>query len=199
MKIEMEQIYFFCAVFGSLFVIAQFALTLFAGFGMEDPGADPVFSDGGDLETDHSGIDFFRVLSIRTVAAGIAFFGLAGMAGTKSAMGRGLVFAIAAVCGLTALVIVYFLYRLISHFRSDGSVSESTLPGSEGNVYVRIPPKRSGSGKVIVNQQGRSMEYEAFSDTERELVAGEPIVVKEVLSSTQVLIEPRATEHSAAD
>lgn len=193
----MEHIYFFCAVFGSLFVIAQFILTLFAGFGMDDAGADSDFSDGGDVETDHSGADFFRVLSIRTVTAGITFFGLTGMAGTKLEMRQGIVFAIAAVCGLIALVIVYFLYRLISHFRSDGSVSDSTLPGSEGNVYVRIPPRRSGSGKVIVNQQGRSMEYEAFSDFERELAAGEPIVVKEVLSSTQVLIEPRAADKPA--
>lgn len=192
----MEHIYFFCAVFGSLFVVAQFILTLFAGFGADDAGADSELSDGGDVETGHSGADFFRVLSIRTVTAGIAFFGLIGMAGTKLEMRQSAVFVLAAVCGLVALVIVYFLYRLISHFRSDGSVSESTLPGSEGNVYVRIPPKRSGSGKVIVNQQGRSMEYEAFSDSERELAAGEPIVVKEVLSSTQVLIEPRSADNS---
>jgi hypothetical protein len=33
------------------------------------------------------------------------------------------------------------------------------------------------------------MEYEAFSDADQELKAGEPVVVKEVLAPNQVLVE----------
>lgn len=212
----MDKLYFFCAVFGSLFVLAQFFLTLFAGFGAEDAGdfedafggtdgmdgtsgvdstdiagtsvLDP--SQNGQTGESGSGIPFIKLLSIRTVTAGIAFFGLAGMAGLKGGLGAGVTFAVASVCGLTALILVYSLYKFISSFRYNGAVNSSSLPGSEGNVYVRIPPKRSGSGKVIVNHQGRSMEYDALSDEENELASGLPIVVKKVLSSTQVLVAP---------
>ena len=185
----MEKIYYFCAVFGSLFVVAQLFLTLFAGLGMEDATSDSVDTDG-EIVTDHAGYDFLRVLSLRTVTAGLAFFGLSGMAGTKSDIAAGTVFAIAVLCGLVALFVVFLLYRLISSLRSNGAVTLETLPGSKGNVYIKIPPKRSGSGKVIVNHQGRTMEYEAFSDSEKELKTGTPIIVRESLGPNQVLIEP---------
>lgn len=184
----MEKIYYFCAVFGSLFVVAQLCLTLFAGLGMEDVASDSVDTDVADT-ADHAGYDFLRILSLRTVTASLAFFGLAGMAGTKSGIGMRTVFLIAVLCGLVALFVVFFLYRLISSFKSNGAVIPETLPNSKGNVYVRIPPKRSGSGKVIVNHQERSMEYEAFSDSEEELPAGTPIIVKEILGPNQVLVE----------
>ena len=184
----MEKIYYFCAVFGSLFVVAQLFLTLFAGLGGGDVGSDSVDTDAVDVG-DHAGYDFIRILSLRTVTAGLAFFGLAGMAGTQSRIGSEIVFIVAALCGLAAIVVVFFLYRLISSLKSNGAVMPETLPNSKGNVYVKIPPKRSGSGKVIVNQQDRSMEYEAFSDCETELPAGTPIVVKENLGPNQVLVE----------
>lgn len=184
----MEKIYYFCAVFGSLFVVAQLFLTLFAGLGMEDAASDSIDSDT-EISSDHAGYDFLRILSLRTVTAGLAFFGLAGMAGTRSDISKGTVFTIAAFSGLAALFVVFFLYRLISSLRSNGAVTAETLPGSRGNVYIKIPPKRSGSGKVIVNHQGRSMEYEAFSDGVEELKAGTPIIVKKSLGPNQVLIE----------
>lgn len=184
----MERIYFFCAVFGSLFVVAQLFLTLFAGLGMEDVAPDSVDTDATDV-ADHAGYDFLRILSLRTVTAGLAFFGLVGMAGIKSGIGSSVVFVIAAFCGLVAIFVVFFLYRLISSFKSNGAVIPETLPNSKGNVYVKIPPKRSGSGKVIVNHQERSMEYEAFSDSESELSAGTPIIVKKSLGPNQVLVE----------
>ena len=238
----MEKLYFFCAAFGSLFVVAQFFLTLFAGVGAEDAGdaagdmgdvsgaggVDSDFSggdagsdvdggglDGGDADgaAGHgaesagatpadpsqngtvgeagSGVLFLKLLSIRTVTAGIAFFGLAGMAGFEAKLHQGLTFAIAVACGLTALVLVYLLYKFISSFRDNGAVTSASLPGAQGSVYIRIPPRRSGSGKVIVNQQDRSMEYEAFTDSEVPLVSGTPVTVRKVLSPTQVLVDPK--------
>ncbi len=188
----MEQLYFFCAVFGSLFVVAQFFLTLFAGFGIEDSASDvpdTEFSDGDIIPADHSGYDFLRILSLRTVTAGIAFFGLAGMAAAKSQIGKGTALAIAVASGLTALLLVFFLYRMISSLKSNGAVTLSSLPGSKGNVYLKVAAKRSAAGKVIVNHQGRSMEYEAFTDADDDLKTGEPIFVKEVIAPNQVLVE----------
>lgn len=194
----MEKIYYFCAVFGSLFVVAQLFLTLFAGLGAEDAATDSVDTDG-EIVTDHGGYDFLRVLSIRTVTAGLAFFGLAGMAGTKSQISAITVFVIAIFSGLLALFVVFLLYRLISSLKSNGAVTIETLPGSKGNVHVKVPPKRSGSGKVIVNHQERSMEYEAFTDCDEELRAGTPILVKESLGPNQVLIDIYVPSEEEAD
>ena len=188
----MENIYYFCAVFGSLFVVVQFILTLFTGFGTDDAdiaGTDDIPSDG-DFETDHSdaGISFFRLLSLRTVTAGIAFFGLIGMGATKGGLTPLLAFLAAFLAGFAALILVYILYRFINAFRYNGAVNSDTLPGSAGNVYLRIPAKREGAGKVLVNHQGRSMEYEAYTDEENELKSGTPITVQKILAPNQVLV-----------
>lgn len=207
----MEKIYFFCAVFGSIFIVVQFFLTLVSGWGFEDTGdmssdfdsgsdaggmEDVSNADGTDennLTTNGSGISFLRVLSIRTVTAAVAFFGLTGMASLKGGLHRTAALAIACCSGLAAMILVFFLFRFISSFRYNGAVSANTLPGSEGTVYLHIPPGRSGVGKVIVNHQGRSMEYEAFTDSEKELSTGTPIIVKESLGPNQVLVCAKMT------
>ena len=69
--------------------------------------------------------------------------------------------------------------------KEDGSLSEKTLVGCTGSVYVRIPSTKSGNGKVLVSQQGRTVEYEAITAGE-ELKSGIPITVVAVVSSTTV-------------
>lgn len=178
--------------------MAQLLLTLFAGLGFEGGATDSVDTDG-EIVTDHGGYDFLRILSLRTVTAGLAFFGLAGMAGTKSQISSATVFVVAIFSGLAALFAVFLLYRFISSLKSNGAVTPETLPGSKGKVHVKVPPKRSGSGKVIVNHQERSMEYEAFTDSDEELRAGTPILVKETLGPNQVLIDIYLPSEEEAD
>jgi len=214
----MEQLYFVCALFGGVFVLVQFFMTLFSGWGadthdgtfedtdistphpdlgIEHPNSG-TFGDtdvntgteGGTETVDaHGGVLVLKMLSLRTVTAGLAFFGLAGLACQAADISAGVSFAIAVLCGFAAIVLVYFLYRFVYSFYYDGSIQEKTVIGAVGSVYVRIPPKQSGFGKVLVNQQERSMEYEASTDSDEELKSGTPIIVKKILSSNQVLVE----------
>ncbi len=214
----MENLYFFCAVFGSVFVIAQFVLALFAGLDGDADGSDSAGDDAfaasdathssGVFDQDpsqnvqigesHSAISFVKILSIRTLTAGIAFFGLIGMAGTEAKLFPFLTFLFALACGFGAIYLVYSLYRFIYSFRYDGSVKRETLIGAKGDVYLRIPAARSGIGNVMVNHQGRSMNYEALTDETTDLTTGTPIIVIGVLTSTQVLVG-RLTEESKGE
>jgi uncharacterized membrane protein len=80
--------------------------------------------------------------------------------------------------------------------KEDGSLSDKTLVGSTGNVYVRIPSAKSGIGKVLVTQQGRTVEYEAVTAGE-ELKSGTPIVVVGIISSTTVEVAVTNSETKA--
>ena len=181
-------VYFFCAVFGGTLILLQMILML-VGFG----GDADTDSDFGD-STDHaSPADIFKVLSLRTIVAGIAFFGLGGLAGLTGGTSKPLSFFIAIVSGIIAIYAVYYLYWSAGKLKADGSLTEQTLVGSAGSVYVRIPSAKSGIGKVLVCQQGRTVEYEAVTAGD-ELKVTTPIIVVGIVSSTTVEVAvPAAT------
>lgn len=199
----MSSLYTFCTIFGGSFVLIQFFLMIFAGMGAD---TDADYGGGSDLDTgdsgggesiDHSGdhghssAEFLKIFSLRTITAGIAFFGIAGLAAEGGGLRPPFPLIITSFFGFVALFSIYFIFRFIHSLRNNGAIVEGSALGALGTVHVRIPPGRNGSGKVIVSQQDRSMEYEAISDNPELLKAGTPIVVKEVLSSSLVLVEPR--------
>lgn len=204
----MTSVYWFCAILGSTLVLLQFCATLF-GLGGGDLDGDGVpdaldgdvggdlngdgggESDSASTDGDATGVPFLKALSIRTATAGAAFFGLGGLAGEALALGRAATAALAIVAGIAAIYGVYFLFRTLSRFGEDGSIRESTAVGATGTVYLRIPAKRSGRGKVVVSQQGRSMEYAAETDDENELTTGTPIVVVKLIAPSTALVARR--------
>ncbi len=192
----LETLFFGCAVFGGTLLLIQFFLTAM-GFGGGE-GADGSEWDSPDADVghpvDHSGAyHFFRVISFRTMVAGLTIFGLGGLAALSGfdqfgldSKYKGIVsVGIAVILGLVAVFTVYYLYGWLYSLRSDGSVQEKTLLGATGTVYVKIPPQGSGFGKVLVNHQSRTMEYEA-STAGAELKSGTPITVVRLISGTTV-------------
>ena len=173
-------VYFICAVFGGTLMVLQFLLVMF-GFG---GGGD----DGGDFgdTADHaSPADIFKVVSLRTIVAGIAFFGLGGLAGLTGGLSMKISVITASISGIAAIYGVYYLYWAAAQMKEDGSLSEKTLVGATGSVYVRIPPAKSGSGRVLISQQGRTVEYEAITEG-GELKTSTPITIVRIVSSTTV-------------
>ena len=163
-------------------MILQFLLMLI-GF----DGSDG--SDIGDVDIDHPDtVGVFKMLSIRSIFAGIAFFGLGGLSGLSAGLWKPISFLLGIIFGLIAIVVVYYLYRSIEQLKSDGTISDKTLVGATGSVYVKIPGNNEGVGKVLLSQQDRTMEYEAVTSGS-ELVSGTPVSVVRIVSSTVVEVK----------
>jgi membrane protein implicated in regulation of membrane protease activity len=175
-------VYFVCAVFGCALIFLQLLL-MFFGFGDGDVGDGD--GDVSDFSDNSGATDFFKILSLKTIIAGFAFFGLGGLAALTGGTSKPVSVIIAVISGSTAIYIVFYLYRSMVRLKSDGSVTEETLLGAVGNVYIRVPAAGGGVGKVLVNQQDRTMEYEAITNGD-ELKAGTPVTVVRVVSSTTV-------------
>jgi hypothetical protein len=196
-------VYFICAVFGGTLMVLQLVMMI-TGVGGDADSSD--FGDSGDVggDADSDGIsdtdgnsaigehshtvDIFKVLSLRTIIAGITFFGLGGLAGLTGGTTKLVSVILAIASGLIAIYFVYYLYLSVANLKSDGSISSKTLVGSFGNVYIKIPASGTGVGKVLVNQQERTMEYEAVT-AGNELKAGTPIVVVRIVSPTTVEVK----------
>lgn len=185
----MESVFLLCAILGGTVMLFQFIM-LALGFGADsdiDIDIEPeVDIDGGAGHSHLSG--FLKVLSFRTIVAFVAFFGITGMACLRNGLNNQISLIIAFAAGMAAFLMTYFVYRWMYSMRYDGAVTEKTLLGAVGNVYLPIPEHAKGAGKVQLSQQSRTMEYEAITEGE-SLPSGTPIVVTRVVSSTTVEVK----------
>ncbi len=162
----MITVYTVCAVAGIVVLLVQVAMTL---FGL-DSDNEPIMEAGDDLEmgdelADHHGMSnwFFGVLSLRSVTAFVAFFGLGGRMALAFDLGNFIALLWAFGLGFAAMLGVAAMMRLLHEMKSEGNVRIQNALGATGTVYLTVPGHRSGTGKVEVSVQGRTMTYPAIT------------------------------------
>jgi hypothetical protein len=160
------------------------------------------FHGGGDVHVDHAGGDadhteqavhhgsswLFGVLSFRTIVAALAFFGLGGLAAQSAEASTPTVLVVSIGSGAAAMFAVYWMMRSLYSLRAEGTVRIQRAVGQHGNVYLRVPAKRSGNGKVQFNLQNRTMEYLAVTSGP-ELPTGAKVVVVGVVNPTTLDVQ----------
>jgi membrane protein implicated in regulation of membrane protease activity len=195
-------VYSVSAVVGGTILFCQFLMTLLGmGHDMPDDVPDDVPHDfhfghdgGADHEAAHDAghhatTSFIRLLTFRTVVAALTFFGLAGLAGNSAELAGELTFVIALAAGGAAMYGVHWLMQSLKRLRADGTVRIERAVGRAGTVYLRIPANKSGAGKIQLNVQNRTMEYEAMTSHD-PLPVGAKVVVVNVLGPDTVEVDP---------
>ena len=177
----MTLVYMACAAAGGTVLVLQTLLLLF-GIGDSDGGIDvhhDVSAHGGDTGEGHDAA--FGLFSVRTVASFFTFFGLTGWYGTSSGWNPTVTVVVAVLGGTGLMVLVALLVQAQMRLQSKGNLDPRNALGLPGRVYLRIPARNSGLGKVTVKVQGRSAEFSAVTSGD-ELPTG--ALVKLVSQST---------------
>lgn len=217
----MTMLFLICFAFGGTIMLLQFILTLAGlsghGFGGDvghDFSGDAGHGFGGDAGHDfagdahggaadgahqadsdaaHQGTNWlFAVISFRTVVAALCFFGLAGLIADSAEATAPVAVSAAVASGLAAMFGVYFLMHWLYSLRTEGTVRIWSAVGRSGTVYVPVPANKSGSGKIQINLQNRTMEYLAMT-AGGHLPTGAKVVVTDVITSDTLEVQP-ATE-----
>ena len=68
-------------------------------------------------------------------------------------------------------------YAFGYELRSDGNLDNRNALGVSGKVYLTVPAKRGGEGKVNILLQGSYVERNAVTDEAEPLTTGSEIVV----------------------
>ncbi|HUY92580.1 MAG TPA: hypothetical protein VMV10_27825 [Pirellulales bacterium] len=201
----MSIVYIVCAALGGTVLVFQFAMAL---IGLEhgdmpddlphDIGHDfahDVQSHDGDAAHDgetahdaHHSSSFLSILTFRTVVAALTFFGLAGMGGGSANLPLPLTLAMAVAAGLSAMYIIHWLMQSLHRLKADGTARIERSVGKSGTVYLRIPAHKGGVGKIQINLQNRTMEYEAMT-SQNDLPVGAKVVVVGVIGPDTVEVE----------
>ncbi len=167
----MHLVYLIAAAVGCTVLAVQVVLQLI-GLGGDEVGdfdhagdVDHV-GDIGDADGGESNL-FFGVLSLKTLTAFIAFFGLAGLAaGRLGITNQGLTVLLAGVAGICAGAVVVVLMRLLVGLQSSGTARLEDAVGRTAKVYLVVPGQMKGRGKITVDVGGREMELSAVTPGE---------------------------------
>ena len=173
----MSAFFVVCAGLGGLILVVQVALSF---FGL-------VESHEVQLE---EGLD---LLSVRAVSAGLAFFGIGGLAGLWLNLGAIGAIVLGVAVGAVALVGTAKLTRAMLKLESDRTPLIEETIGEQATVYLTIPARQTGVGKVHVSLRGRLVELAASTrngaiptgsrvtvvDTEGETLVVAPLTLSE--------------------
>lgn len=161
----MESLYFLCAVVGGSILVLQVLLTL---LGVTDIGGDADLDVELDADTDLPGHAdasdaFFKVLSFKTLVAFVTFFGLSGLACGHAGLSPLWTFLVSFAAGSGALYVVAWMMAGLARLQSAGNFDLRRAIGTAAKVYLTVPGRGAGAGKVTVALQGRSVEAKAVT------------------------------------
>lgn len=185
----METFYLVAAGGGGALIVCQFLASVFGLVGEHDVDSDhEVHADshGGTTQHDQASSNWFLgVLTFRSIAAAITFFGLGGLTARYYEVKELSSFVIALISGCAALYLVAMMMKSMYQLKADGTVRMERALGQHGRVYLTIPGKKSGSGKVTLNVQNRTVECLALT-AENEIPTGSTVKVVALLGPNLV-------------
>ncbi len=180
----MGMVYTIAAAIGCTLLTVQIVLQLMGMGGDTDVHFDADVGtdlDAGDVESNI----FFGFLSFKSLTAFLAFFGLTGLACGKLGISSGaLTIVLSTLAGIGAGTVVMFIMRGLSALQASGTVNLDDAIGQSARVYLRIPARSGGAGKITVTVGGQERELQAITPGE-ELPTGSRVeIVRRVEGDT---------------
>lgn len=180
----LQKVYWLIAIPFSVFFVLQTVMSLFGG--------DILSADGdADLAVESdTGIDF-QFLSIKNLVAFFTLFGWVGVLTSSSGMAAVWSVLLAIVAGLLMMLLMATLMYFMSKLTESGTLELKNAKCRTGTVYLTIPAKRAGMGKVQISIQG-FQTLDALTDDEVEIHTGAVVEVVDTLNE-EILIVKRTS------
>lgn len=169
----LQRVYFCIGLAATVILVLQIILMLF-GIG-NDGEVEFDFNGDGDPDFTVDTADGFSFFTFRGL---IAFFAIGGWVGYILAdVNTALAIVISFVAGTAALICMGFIMRAIMKMRSDGNIDKSKAIGKTAEVYLTIPPKGNGYGKITLTLEERFVEYNAIQDGNTPIITGAKVKI----------------------
>jgi membrane protein implicated in regulation of membrane protease activity len=180
----LEQVYWIIAIPFSLIFVVQTIMTFFIGdIDHVEAGGDVDMQVDGDL-----GIGF-QFITLKNLVAFFTIFAWSGIACVDAGLSAGLSIVISTFSGLAMMVIMASIIYFMGKLSDDGTLKLSNAIGKIGSVYLTIPPKRKGFGKVQITVQG-VQTLDAMTDNEEEIPTGAVVEVIGVYNNETIIVKP---------
>lgn len=176
----LELAFWFIAAPSSVVLLFQLILTVVGMDSMGDMETDVNFDSNSDVDmdsdSDSDGHAPFQLLTFRNLVAFFTMAGWSGLAFLDNGFSEVSSIVLAVLVGTFSMfvmaAIVYFLYRM----RQEVYPTFKSAVGQNATVYLDIPEKGNGKGKVNVVIDGALKTVDAYS-VAKNFVYGEKVKV----------------------
>ena len=179
----LEQVFWIITIPATVIFLILLALTIFGSDAEVDVDTDV---DGGIAHGDSIP---FQFLSLKNIVAFFTVFGWSGFGFIHAEFDSWLVILIATICGLLMMVIMATLFYFMSKLAESGTLKMKNAIGKLGEVYLVIPARRGGMGKVQLNVQGSLRTLDAITDDLEKIPTSSIIQVVDVIDDQILLVK----------
>jgi len=172
--------FWFVAIPTSLVFIIQTIMTFF--------GADS--SDGldADLGGDAGGDAQFQLFSLRNLINFLLGFSWTGISLYFSIPNRMILLLLAIAVGVFFVYIFFVVIKQIMRLAEDNSFKYSNTLNKTAQVYLTIPGKKKGKGKIMISIKGSFHELDAMTEKE-SIPTGSTVKVVKIENSDILIVE----------
>ncbi len=189
----LEKALYIVAIPSTLIFILQ-AILLLIGIGEGGSGIDDLDFDvdadiPDSLDDGSNPLDFdtFRLFSVQSVTALLCVFGWTAVAMLHHDCSVPVTMLVAIVAGIVMMLLVSWLIYVMKGLAQNGTMELTSALGASGTVYIRIPAKGQGVGKVNVMLQGQLQELDAVTDEEEAIPTNSGVRVVDVRNNLLVV------------
>lgn len=187
----LEQVLFVLASSSTAIMIIFLILLLFGFETDEFDGADIPDMDVDGINDDPiSGIAGLKVLTLRGVLVFIAMGSWTAFL-LVDGLDIWLALLIGVIVGVIAAYLQAIAFRATLKLESVGNIDYENAIGKTGTVYIRIPKKRSGKGKISLIIQDRLVEVDAVTEEDNDLLPKASIEVVGLLDSATLIVKSK--------
>jgi hypothetical protein len=175
------RIFWYLAIPSSLIFLVQTVMTFL--------GVDA--SDGleADFESNLIGTEGpFQIFSFRNLVHFILGFGWTGISLYHVIDNKSLLIALAFLVGVGFVGMFFFIITQIRKLAEDNTFKISDTVGKIGEVYLTIPERKSGIGKVQISTKGSFKELRAITESET-ILSGTLVKIKSIDSDNILVVE----------
>lgn len=154
---------------------------------------------GSDADTDlqsdlsHSFADGdsipFQFLSLKNIVGFFAMLGWSGLGFLSAGLPPALVIVLSVICGLMMMLAMASLFYFMSKLAESGNMKMKNAIGHVGQVYLLIPGKRQGMGKIQITIQGAIQTLDAVTDDADTISNASLVVVEDVIDGQILLVK----------
>ncbi|MCL6258768.1 serine protease [Aquiflexum sp. TKW24L] len=130
----------------------------------------------------------FQIFSFRNLIHFMLGFGWTGISFYSIIENKTLLIALAFLVGLGFVAMFFFIIGQIRKLAEDNTFKISDTIGKTGEVYLTIPERKSGIGKVQISTKGSFKELRAITESET-LNSGTLVKIKSIDSDNILLVE----------
>lgn len=191
----LQQIFAGVAIPATVILVLQTLLLLF-GAGMGDHDADfdsdadgdvDVHDGDGGHDTDVSGLRLF------TIRGMVAFFSVGGWLGVVVAdTGASPFLSIlsALLGGAASMAIVALFFKWIIGLQESGNTDYSNAIGKTAEVYITIPEKGKGRGKIIATVSSQLTEVDAVNEGDTPIKPRTQVIITGINGDNTYVVKP---------